>query len=257
MPTDGLLPVGTLSTIAFFGAFQAIYVMTSGYFFPRVAHEVGPDQTIVVLDGSGLGGDDPPTLEELMKNPAAVMSFDSEGKRKPTPDEKKEYEKKQRREAAEEEKRKLQEAKERKEKERKEKEQQAKEQQQPSPDAPVPTPPPATPPPQPSAPPPPSPAPALQPSAPPPTSSASLPPSSGRPHSDGSSSSAAGVGRARRPTYVWAQNGTHAFVTVSLTPEERRRVPPPQVSIGSRELSVSVASAAASATAAATTNATL
>ena len=32
---------------------------------------------------------------------------------------------------------------------------------------------------------------------------------------------AAEVGRARRPTYVWAQNATHAFVTVSLSAEER------------------------------------
>ena len=283
-PTDGgILPAGTLSTIAFFGVCQAVYFMTASFYFEPIAHEVGPDQRVVVLDGSGLSGDDPPTLEELMQKPAAVMTFDSEGKRKPSPEETKEYEKKKRRAAAEEEKKKRQEAKEQKAKEHQAKEQQAKEQQQQeeeakqqqqqrqqqlSPQAPTPMPPSVPPPPpSPSAPP-------LSPSAPPPsgllppnsfpasaqadartdhaetapphrtTSPSSLePPSMGMRLRDGGSLRTGGVGAARRPSYVWAQNGTHVFVTVSLTPEERRRVPPPRVSIGSRDFRVLVAAA--------------
>ena len=42
-PTDGgILPTGTLSTIAFFGVCQAVYVMTASFYFEPVAREVGP-----------------------------------------------------------------------------------------------------------------------------------------------------------------------------------------------------------------------
>lgn len=44
---------------------------------------------------------------------------------------------------------------------------------------------------------------------------------------------------ARRPSYVWAQNNTHTFVTVSLTPEERRGALP-QVHFASQTMSVAI-----------------
>lgn len=44
---------------------------------------------------------------------------------------------------------------------------------------------------------------------------------------------------ARRPTYVWAQNTSHAFVTVSLNKDERQQTP--RVSFGTRRLRVQLA----------------
>ena len=69
----------------FFGTVQALYMLSVPL---QAAHEPGPDKTVVVLDGSELAGDDPPSFDSLLKNPSAVLTYDSDGRRKPSEDEK-------------------------------------------------------------------------------------------------------------------------------------------------------------------------
>ena len=260
---DGVLQPGLPSFIVFFGTLQAIHFAASGFLFgPPAAHEIGPDKTVVVLDGSGLTGDDPPTLDAMLQNPASVMTFDGDGKRKLSEEDKARLADKRKREAKEAKKRKeLKESRERKEakeaqraKERQERQERQERHQEALGKSPLPPPPPPLPPP-------PSPSPPPVPVSPPPSTTMSAASAESSTSSATSSAMAAPPATAvRRPTYVWAQNSTHVFVTVSLTAEERRG-PKPQVSFGSRQFQVIAptassrsASTAATATTAATTD---
>ena len=192
----------TAGFVLFFGLCQAAYVLLVQR--PIPVYEIGPEKSVVILDGSSLGADDSPSLEQLMRNPAAVLTFDGNGKRKKPPSTVPPYKPPP---------------------------------SKPSPSKPPPSkpaPPPPLPPPPPQSLPPPSslasssspspPSDLLPPSAcpfPPP----SLPPTPAQSDEPPTSSEVGDSAHCRRPSYVWAQNRTHVFVTVKLEAAERKLVP--------------------------------
>ena len=75
--------LNTAGFVLFFGLCQATYVFILRK--PVPMHEPGPDKTIVILDGSGISAGKETSLDQLMQNPAAVVTFDSYGNRKSPP----------------------------------------------------------------------------------------------------------------------------------------------------------------------------
>ena len=155
---------------------------------PVPAFEPGPEKTVVILDGGGLA-DGSKSLEDAMQNPAVVLTYDSRGKLKPPPSE-------------------------------------------PSPPEPSPSPSPApTPPSSPANPPSPQPSLELPPTTPTPSDPSSPLPSSPPPAPTPppppppTPPPPPPPERCRHPSYVWAQNRTHAFLTLKLERDERARTP--------------------------------
>jgi hypothetical protein len=196
----------------FFGALQALYFAAGhlGSSGADIIRERGPDKKVIILDGSGLEGDSPPPMESLLQNPAAVLTFDSDGNRKPNELEQKDTDRER------------------------EVRRQPSTGRQPSGSTSLP-PPPSNSPAEATLPTPvaetersPTLLPANALTVQPPSPASPYLPITPRPAAiDDTAALAAAHSElitsppARRPSYVWAQNRTHAFVTVSLTAHER------------------------------------
>jgi hypothetical protein len=66
--------------ILLFGTCQALYYVMVARHHVLPVHEPGPGKTIVILDGSELTEGKSPSFDEMLRKPAAVLNFDTDGK---------------------------------------------------------------------------------------------------------------------------------------------------------------------------------